>query len=68
MQVCIVYLLGMGEERLVEEVKKFPCLWNVSVKAYRDIKAKENAWNEVNVLNLECTLVSVYDRGEVILF
>ena len=56
----------MYEERLVEEVRKFPCLWNVSVKAHRDIKAKEDAWktvsNEVNVLNLEklkCTLVSV---------
>ena len=53
----------MDEERLVKEVRKFPCQWDVSVKAYRDIKAKENAWktvsSEVNVLNLECTLVSV---------
>ena len=43
----------MNEERLIEEVRKFPCLWDVSTKAYRDIKAKENAWkvvaNEVNV-------------------
>ena len=70
MQVCIVYLLGMDKERLVEEVRKFPCLWNVSVKAYRYIKAKENGWktvsNEVNILNLECTLVSVQDRGKII--
>ena len=43
----------MNEERLIEEVRKFPCLWDVSTKAYRDIKAKANAWkvvaNEVNV-------------------
>ena len=44
----------MDEERLIEEVRKFSCLWDVSTKAYRDSKAKENAWkvvaNEVNVL------------------
>ena len=62
-QVRIVYWLGMDDERLVKEVRTFPCLWNVSVKTHRDIKAKENAWKtvliEVNVLNLESPLVSV---------
>ena len=60
-----VRLLGMDDERLVEEVRMFPCLWDVSVKAYRDTKAKENAWktvsNEVSALNLEGTSVSVWD-------
>ena len=50
----VLRLLLMDEERLIEEVRKFSCLWDVSTKAYRDNKAKENAWkvvaNDVNVL------------------
>ena len=48
----------MDDERLMEEVRKFSPLWDVSTNAYRESKAKENAWKvvakEVNVLVI-CT-------------
>ena len=37
----------MDEEKLIESVRKFPCLWNASYKAYKDQRARENAWKEV---------------------
>ena len=36
------------EERLIEAVHEFPCLWEVSSKAYKDAIAKGNAWKEVS--------------------
>ena len=35
------------EEKLVEAVRSFPCLWQTTSKCYRDIRARENAWKEV---------------------
>ena len=37
----------MDDEKLVEAVRDFECLWKVGCKSYKDIKAKENAWKEV---------------------
>ena len=37
---------SMDDEKLIEAVRTFPCLWRVSSKAYKDIRAKENAWKE----------------------
>ena len=37
----------MDEEKLIETVRGFPCLWQVSCKGYKDVRAKENAWTEV---------------------
>ena len=37
----------MDDEKLVEAVRSFPCLWQVSLKSYKDLRAKENAWKEV---------------------
>ena len=36
-----------AEEKLIEAVRSFPCLWQTTLKGYRDIKARENAWKEV---------------------
>ena len=33
----------MDDEQLVEAVRSFPCLWLLSSKSYRDLRAKENA-------------------------
>ena len=33
----------MDEEKLIEAVHGFPCLWQVSCKGYKDARAKENA-------------------------
>ena len=53
----------MDEEKLIEGVQSFPCLWNVSSKGYRDQKAKENAWNtiaiEVRQVPKNCSLFLV---------
>lgn len=35
------------DEALAEAVKQFECLWKVRAKAYRDLRAKENAWKSV---------------------
>ena len=37
---------SMDDEKLIEAVRTFPCLWRVSSKAYKDKRAKENAWKE----------------------
>ena len=35
------------DKKLIEAVRSFPCLWNVNSRAYKDARAKENAWREV---------------------
>ena len=35
------------DEKLVEAVHTFPCLWQVSAKSYKDARARENAWKQV---------------------
>ena len=32
---------------MIEAVRDFPCLWQVSSRSYKDIRAKENAWKAV---------------------
>ena len=39
----------MEEEKLFEAVRTFPCLWQVKSPVYKDIRAKENAWNKVAI-------------------
>ena len=45
----------MDDEKLVEAVRSFPSLWQVSTKSYKDLRAKENTWKEV------ANMVSAYD-------
>ena len=35
------------DERLCEAIRGFPCLWQVNSIIYRDVMAKQNAWNKV---------------------
>ena len=35
------------EEKLIETVRGFPCLWQVSALSYRDSRVKENSWKLV---------------------
>ncbi|XP_019850435.1 PREDICTED: transcription factor Adf-1-like [Amphimedon queenslandica] len=37
----------MADEKLIEAVRDFPCLWQLSTRAYKDIRAKEKAWKIV---------------------
>ena len=34
-------------EQLIEAVRSFPCLWEVSSKDYKDSRARDNAWKSV---------------------
>ena len=34
-------------EKLIEAVRKFASLWDVTSKSFKDSKAKENAWKSV---------------------
>ena len=34
-------------EMLIEVVRSFPCLWNMSLREYKDGRIKENAWCKV---------------------
>ena len=40
-------IMVMDDEKLVEAVREFECLWKIGSKSYKDIRAKENAWKEV---------------------
>ena len=33
----------MTEEKLIEEVREFPCIWNTCSRSYKDQRARENA-------------------------
>ena len=35
-------------EKLIEAVRNFTSLWDVSSKSYKDARCKENAWKEVS--------------------
>jgi len=37
----------MEDEKLIEAIKTYQCLWNTSATSYRDVKAKDMAWNQV---------------------
>ena len=36
-----------ADEKLIEAVCEFACLWQVNSKVYKDIIAKENAWKSI---------------------
>ena len=40
----------MDEEKLIEAVRGFPCLWQVSSKSYKGTKAKGNVWKVVALI------------------
>ena len=50
----------MDEEKFVEVVHTFDCLWKVSAKAYRDARAKENAWKAVTKTDRTHTLLNPF--------
>ena len=37
-----------ADERLIESIQRFPCLWEIHSKSFRDLVAKENAWKVVS--------------------
>ena len=37
-----------ADEKLIEMVKRYPCLWQIHSKCFRDLSAKETAWKIVS--------------------
>ena len=35
------------DEKIIEAVRGYPCLWQVSCTSYKDARARENAWKDV---------------------
>ena len=48
------------DEKLVEVVRTFDCLWKVSAKVYRDARAKENTWKAVTRTDHTCTYLNPF--------
>jgi len=38
----------MSVEQLIEEVRKYPCLWNKSKEEYRNQNIRDNAWERIS--------------------
>ena len=36
----MIIIIAMDEEKLIEAVRTYPCIWHVSSKSYEDIIAK----------------------------
>ena len=51
----------MTEEKLIEDVREFPCIWNTCSRSYKDQRARENAWKHVAqvVSFIYCKLVII---------
>ena len=45
------------DEKLIEALRDFPCLWKINTKQYRDKRTKENAWKLVSTYRLVVCLV-----------
>jgi hypothetical protein len=41
----------MSLEQLIEEVRKYPCLWNKSKEEYRNQNIRDNAWEKISQLS-----------------
>ena len=47
------------DEKLIEEVRVYECLWKVTSMAYKDLRAKENSWKIV-AEKLKCYCIRDY--------
>ena len=43
-----LYTNTMNDEKLIDAVHFFPCLWKVNSRSYKDIVAKDNAWKQLS--------------------
>jgi len=44
--LCVVV---MSLEQLIEEMRKYPCLWNKSKEEYRNQNIRDNAWEIIAI-------------------
>lgn len=55
------------DELLIEAVRKFECHWKVRSRAYKDLRAKDNAWKAV-ATEISCESKLVLDLEWISLF
>ena len=46
---CVLCVVVMSLEQLIEEVRKYPCLWNKSKEEYRNQNVRDNAWESIAI-------------------
>jgi len=44
--LCLFWVMSL--EQLIEEVRKYPCLWNKSIYEYRNQNIRDNAWERIS--------------------
>lgn len=57
-----------ADEKLIEVVKRFPCLWETHSKAFRDLVAKDNAWKVVSSEVGPCVLTFISFKALYVYF
>lgn len=40
--------MALNEEHLIDAVREHRCLWNITTKAYKDQRARENSWSNIS--------------------
>ena len=45
---CVLCVVVMSLEQLIEEVRKYPCLWNKSKEEYHNQNIRDNAWESIS--------------------
>ena len=49
-----------GEEFFIEEIRKYPCIWDTKCMGYRDGTKKQNAWSQLcRLFNKEGRLIFI---------
>jgi len=49
-------------EQLIEEVRKYPCLWNKSEEEYRNQNIRDNSWEMISgELEKTCKYISNFN-------
>ena len=66
--IWLLKVAAMGDENLIEAVRKFDCQWKVNTRVYRHLRAKENAWKEVSNEVSEMSVLVCSDLGSIYLF
>jgi hypothetical protein len=50
----IKLFVKLEDDKLTEAVRGYGCLWEMSSRTYKDLRAKENAWKEVAEMVRKC--------------
>lgn len=43
-----IRIMALNEEHLIDAVREHRCLWNITTKAYKDQRARENSWSNIS--------------------